>query len=445
MQIAFPSHLAKIWDILRSSFWFVPTLLTVTAVLLSIGLNLADQYMQSDQRLQTAWFYIGEPQSARAILATIAGAVITIVSLTFSITIVALTLAISQFGSRLLYNFMRDRGNQLVLGTFVGTFVYCLLVLRQVTIAGDEVFVPHLSVSTAIILAIIGIAVLIYFIHHVAESIQANTVISNVSMELHRTIKQFLPEKRKRQIVIFEDPEKDIDFEIHTYTVKSPVSAFIQAIEIKKLKELAIDHDWTVKILVRPGDFVIDEIPLLMIANCDTLDKSTLTTIHKCFIMGRRRNLIQDIEFAFQQLVELAIRALSPGINDPFSAISCIDELASGLALTMRRHLPSPYLYDQDQNLRVIMSITDFDSLVGSAFNQIRQHGSRDMAVMIHLLEAIESIMPFAKSSHELQVLTKHAELVHDIAHKHAETDFDKLAVSQRYERLQNSLAIALE
>ena len=186
--------LYKLWDQLRSSYWFIPTLLVLISILLAAALISADHQYRFDQDTETSWLFLGKSESARSILSIIATAMITIVSLTFSMTIVVLTLASSQFGPRLLYNFMRDRSNQIALGVFLACFSFCLFILRTVQTDSPQDFVPHLGTTAAMLYAALSIGVLIYFIHHVAESIQANTIIANVRHELETIVGKTIPD-----------------------------------------------------------------------------------------------------------------------------------------------------------------------------------------------------------------------------------------------------------
>jgi uncharacterized membrane protein len=179
---------------LRSSYWFVPSVMALLSIGVALGMIVVDQSVGEDGIQGYWWIYAGGPDGARAVLATVAGSIISVAGVTFSIKIAALTLASQQFGPRLLRNFMADRGNQFVLGTFIATFLYCLLVLRTVRSWEDAEFVPHLSVTLGVLLAVASLGVLIYFIHHIAASIQASNVIARVSGELQAAIDRLFPE-----------------------------------------------------------------------------------------------------------------------------------------------------------------------------------------------------------------------------------------------------------
>jgi uncharacterized membrane protein len=177
------------WDRLRSSYWFIPSVMALIAISLSFATIAADTKFRDDMLREQGWIYTGGAEGARAVLSVIAGSIITVAGTTFSITIASLSLASAQFGPRLLHNFMRDTGNQVVLGTFISTFLYCLLVLRTIRGLEDNTYVPHLSVTLGVALAVASLGVLIYFIHHVAESIQVAHIIHVVGAELNDSVK----------------------------------------------------------------------------------------------------------------------------------------------------------------------------------------------------------------------------------------------------------------
>lgn len=189
------AYLSNIWENLRTNFWFVPTIMVLLSIVLATGLLTLDRLTQDTVTSELEWVYTGSPEGARALLAAVASSVITVAGTTFSITIAVLTLASSQFGPRLLRNFVRDRSNQIVLGTFIATFIYCLLVLRTIRGLEETQLVPSLSVTGGVVLAVVSIGVLIYFIHHIAESIQADYLIALISRDIDDAIDRLFPQE----------------------------------------------------------------------------------------------------------------------------------------------------------------------------------------------------------------------------------------------------------
>ncbi len=336
---------SKFWDSLRSSFWFVPTVMVAFAIALSF-VTIALDEGDTEWFTKFGWTYTRGADGARAILSTVAGSMISVATTAFSIVIVALQLASGQFGPRLLLNFMRDTGNQVVLGTFIATFMYCLLVLRTINAGEDSEFVPHISVTFGIVLAITSIAVLIYFIHHAATSIQAQQVIAEVGHDLDETIDRLFPKKigrgapeHKRRM------EEDIpaDFERDACPIRASGSGYIQAVDDDELMKIATENNLIVRLNYRPGNFVVQGSKLVMVWPSERVNKKLTQKINDAFILGNQRTSTQDVEFSVNQLVEIAVRALSPGINDPFTAIRCIDQLSAALCHLVEKDIPSPY------------------------------------------------------------------------------------------------------
>jgi uncharacterized membrane protein len=321
---------------------------------------------------------------------------ITVAGVTFSITIVALTLASQQFGPRLLRNFLRDLGNQVVLGTFVATFIYCLLVLRTVRGSDDEEFVPHLAVTVGVVLAMLSLGVLIFFIHHVATSIQASRIIANVAEDLEGAIDRLFPETIGED---FETADPDVALadesdalEEGSREVRATTTGYVQAIDAPALMELASARNVAVRVLARPGAFVRKGQALMAVAPAPPHGEGEDKPFQEVFIIGSDRTGTQDVTFFIDQLVELAVRALSPGINDPGTARLCIDRLEQALCHLAGRRIPSPARHDGDGRVRVFACPLTFASIVESAFNEIARYGRSSVSVTCRLLEAMRSV-----------------------------------------------------
>lgn len=439
------AYLRDQWERLRTSYWFIPSAMMLVTTGFSFLIVEIDRSVRLEQFLWLKWIYFNDADGARAILSTIAGSMITVAGVVFSITIVVLTLASNQFGPRLLRSFMRDRGNQVVLGTFTATYLYCLLVIRSIAGKDTALFVPHLAVNFGILLAIIGLVVLIYYIHHTASSIQAVNVIDKVNLELQDTINRLFPDALDHDSFaqdIHPGPDMPlIDFPKQSVSVPATQNGYIQAINNQRLIKLAQRYDVLIYIPHRPGGYLIPGAPLADVWPCEHLQDDLSKAINKSFLCGLQPTPQEDAEFAIRQLVELALRALSPGINDPFTAINCIDRLTAGLAILVTRQFPSPYYYDKDSRLRLITHAITFPAIVDEAFNQLRQYGCSSVAVMNRLLESITMIAPLAKRSADRQSLSLHAIMIADESLRHIKEQHDRVAVSSRRERVMKILA----
>ena len=429
------AKLGKLWNSLHSSFWFVPTLMVVLAISLSFVTISIDHHLESGVIVNLDWIYSLGPSGSRAVLSAIAGSMMSVATTAFSITIVALQLASSQFGPRLLRNFMQDTGNQVVLGTFISTFVYSLMVLRTVNETEANEFVPHVAVTCAIGLAIASIGVLIYFLHHAASSIQVDNIVHQVGNDLEDAIDRLFPEAIGRS---FTDSEAETvtlptDFNRNSYSINSKDSGYIQAIDEGQLMAIAKDHNLMLQVRQHPGCFVVQGCELMRVFPKANVNKPLAAEIDQAFVLGSKRTNQQDIEFSVNQLVEIAVRALSPGINDPFTAIRCIDQLSEMLCQLARRDMPSPYRYDDQNQLRLVALPLTFTDVTDAAFNQIRQNGRSSVAVTLRLLEAIAAIVPFTYRAADRAALRRQAEMINRGSQAAIAEDLDRQDIQTQY------------
>ncbi len=386
-------NLSRIGEKLRGGFWFLPSVMSLCAIATAILLILLDSVEASHLGWIARWTYAFSPESARAILSAIAGSMITVAGLTFSMTMLTLQLASSQFGPRMLRDFMRDRGNQIVLGTFLSTFVYCLLVLASVRGTAGSSFVPLIAVSVGMILAVGSLATLIYFIHHIAASIRIETILANLSVEACKTVDRNFPERRRGSAPSPEGPAAAVlppGFDDDSRSVVAPVSGYIQFIDLNGLLSIACDHDLVLRVEGRTGDFVPMAGPVVAAFPYGRVSDSIADRLAGTVSLGRERIPDHDVEFSIRRIVEIAQRALSPGINDPTTALYCVDRLGEVLGLLVDRHLPSGRMHDQDMKPRVVFDPVNFADLACSAFAAIGRYGIRDGDLVARLLNVME-------------------------------------------------------
>ncbi len=454
--------ISKLWDQLHSSYWFIPAVMAMAAIALAFTMlhldrtdkveieatALAFTMLTLDRtdkvEIDYWWVYTGGSDGARSLLEAVAGSMISVSATAFSITIVALQLAAANFGPRLLRNFMQDTGNQIVLGTFIGTFIYCLLVLRTIRGEGDgySQFVPQLAVTVGVLLAIISIGILIYFIHHASTIIQASNVIQNVSGDLHSAIERLFPnrighgEPENRQALA----EIPMSFEEEALPIRANKTGYLQAIDDEELMKIACKYNLLIRLQIHPGNFVVKGSNLVFVFPSNKVNKKLAKQINDALILGKERTEQQDVEFPINQLVEIALRAISPAVNDPFTAIRCIDQLSAGFCHLVQRDFPSPYRYDKNNKLRIITKSVKFAGLTDAAFNQIRQYGRSDAAVTIRLLEAIAVIATFTNSSKYQAALRHHADLILQDSRDGLSQEKDHKDVEERYYQIIKNL-----
>ncbi|MEP7187786.1 MAG: DUF2254 domain-containing protein [Roseiflexaceae bacterium] len=428
------TRLQNLWEQLRANFWFVPALMLAGAVLLAFAMINLDQAIGEQVITQLGWTYTRGPAGARSLLSTVASSVITVAGVTFSITIAALTLASSQFGPRLLRSFLRDTGNQVVLGTFTATFLYCLLVLRTVHGNDADAFVPNIAVAVAVGLAIASLGVLIYFINHVSVAIQVDHVIFAVGQELDRVIDQLFPAPLGHAAASQPPPAADLRAASSAAApIRATGAGYIQAIDVESVLRIATEHDLVIQLLRQPGDVVLRDLDLARAWPCERIDETLTREIAAVYILGTQRTLTQDVRFAMQQLVEIAVRALSPGINDPFTAVACIDRLGAALAHLSRRTMPDAQRYDAHGNLRVIAEPVPGAEIIAVAFDQIRQYGRTSALVSVHLLETITRLLICAPSSDLHDALLRQAEMIARGSQEGLPEELDRAAIAARY------------
>lgn len=424
-----------LWEKLNSSFWFIPLLILLIAVGAAIGLLYLDSAVEIDPSSFWRYFFAGSADSARSILSTIAGAMIGVAGTVFSITLVALTLASSQFGSRLLRNFMYDKVNQLVLGTYVATFVYCLLVLSAVRQGENVSFVPVFSVLLAILAAVMNIILLIIFIHHIAISIQSDKVISDISAAMASSIKRLFPDElEEAPEQRAEPPPEELRQKYAQHSVvKSSRSGYLQSVDLGYLMNLAEQNELTLLINFRPGDYLVEGLDVVEVLSNEESEEGTLNNIRSAFITGKVRTPLQDAEFAIHQMVEIAARALSPGVNDPYTAIACIDNLSSVLCYLARASFPSAYQYNEEGQLRLVVDNLTFEGMIDAAFHQIRQYSKGNPAVVIRLMEALSTIYRFTQLPDRRKAVVRHARMVLQVAERSFEERGDLEDLRERW------------
>ena len=436
------------WYRLQASFWFLPGLMAGAAMLLSFITITFDKKIFFQNGAPHWWIYSGGPDGARTVLSVIAGSMITVAGVVFSITIVVLSLASSQFGPRLIRNFMNVRANQMVLGTFVGTFIYGVLVLRAVDATVEARFVPNLSVMIAVLMALSSLGVLIYFIHSISESIQAQNIIARVRNDLDNAVSRIFPEKLGRESDQTEVPvrrEYNIPSECdgEVCQIKAESSGYLQAVDNEALMQIAVEENLLLHLGYRPGNFITRNSTLVTGWPGDMVNEKLTSRINDVFILGPERTLEQDIEFAISQLVEIAVRALSPGINDPITAITCIDWLGDALCQLANRKMPSSHRYDEQNRLRVICKTFTFDGMVDAAFNMIRQNSHAVAAVSIHLLETIATIASQASRKEDRAALLRHAGMISHGCKGTISANDDLKDLENRYEIAAKALGVS--
>lgn len=427
------------WNELKSTFWFVPVLIIVISVQMAMGFVYLDgQTNLSHEGLQR-FFFVSSADSARSILSTISGAMIGVAGTVFSVTLVALTLASSQFGPRLIKNFMYVTLNQVVLGSYVSTYLYCLIVLNSIRGTNGETFIPSISILLAIFIAVVNIILLIVFIHQIAMSIQANKVISDIHDYISSQIDTLFPigigEESDAENKELADAAKS-QFDT-TISVKSEKSGYLQYIDSNLLLDIMTSENSLLELNVKPGDYMVRNIEIGKIYHSSEADDDKFKNVRRHFIIGKSRTSQQDFEFSIHQMVEIASRALSTGVNDPFTAIACIDNLTATMCSLAQIDFPSKYRFDKENDLRVIAVTLTFEGVLDAAFNQIRQFSAGSPAVIIRLMESLITISQFTTSVSDNNAVKRHAKMVLNVGKESIKEEMDLEDLLARSKKLK--------
>lgn len=437
--------LIKYWERLRASYWFIPTIMVTLAIMTSFLTVYLDVRLGSEWLERMRWLEGNKPEGARALLSAVATSSITVAGVVFSITITSVSLASQQFGPRLLTNFMRDRKNQTVLGTFLATFTYSILVLRTIQDSQNDFFVPNISLITALFLTLASVGVLIFFIHHSADSLRATTVIARVGDDIESALRYLYPNQvgLDAQEVPDADVEHDAppDFDKECKTVFAEESGYIQGVDSEGIMNLAIRTGLILKIIHRPGEFVFEGQALVEVWPGESSSKSIEAKLNRLIITDRQRSPKQDVLFLINELVEMAARALSSGVNDPFTAIGCIDHLSAACKRVISKDFPSSYRYDEAGYLRVIAEPIDFGDFAESAFGQLRPYATQDRNVAQHLLVMLAELIVYTDHEVNRTVLINHARLIAQSASEHLSRLEDQRMIREAFQHLLTRVA----
>ena len=443
----------RFFEKLSASYWFVPSVMTFLAALLAGGMILADTYVGSAWLDTVPWLHAAHPDGARSLLSSIGGSMITVAGTVFSVTIAAVVYASGQYGPRLLTNFMKDRGNQVTLGTFIATFLYCLLVLRTIRSADESTgysFVPNMALLVAVALAVCSIAVLIFFIHHVPSKIHINSVIKDIGTELlheighrfPRRIGEALPEGHcaddQRVPATFKRDCSERDAS-NRRLVAAGATGYIQTIDDGDVIAVAQKHDLVLRLQYEPGDFVHAGRTLVEAWPPERCDDAAAKAIQNAFTMGESRSTLQDLRFPIDELVEIAARALSPGVNDPFTALTCLDWLRAALSDLVGRELPSHLRVDEDEALRVIVHPQTFAGFLDRSFGALAQYCAADMVAALHFLTALGDVSLGCDDKERLATISSYADRLEELAEEGL-SGFNIRRVRERASELRQAL-----
>jgi uncharacterized membrane protein len=426
----------------------MPTLIVIAAIAFAAALIEVDSIGSDRWLAQWPRLFGSGADGARQMLSTLAGSMMSVLGITFSMTLVALALASSLYTSRILRNFMGSRVTQLTLGTFAGVFAYCLVVLRTIRGGGgvDE-FVPNLAVFFAFVLALAGVGILVFFIHHIASSIQASSIIASIAQETTAAIDRLFAEKRGRAPDMAEPEENDQILasrdERTWYPVPAALSGYIQSVDSDALLDFARDRKTLVRMERGVGAFVVENTALASLALAYPPDQEMINALNEAYSVGRLRTVDQDPSFGIRQLVDMAMKALSPGVNDTSTAVMCIDYLSSILARLACLQFPPSQRYEGG-TLRVIAIVPTFVGLLAEAFDQVRHSAEGNVAIMARMLSAIDAIASLTVHAGYIRALDEQLQWVAELADRTIESTHDRARIEARLMEVRETLEAGL-
>lgn len=408
---------------LSESFWLLPAAMVLASVVLAMLLLAVDrQNLLPAWLIKSDWLYNGGGEGARTLLGAIASSTIGVAGTVFSITIAALSLAAGQMGPRLLRNFTRDRGNQATLGVFLGTFSYALMVLRSVRTQEEGLFTPHIALTFGIVLAFVCVATLVYFVGHMASRINVDTVIDLVSDDVRSGLKDLVT-----------DTPSIAGFPANQWNQATPVldarRGYLQHVDRHALAAWAAKSGTCLRLLVGPGDYVFPGTPIAVMTPAVP---DAENAIHDATALGRTRSRAGDTEQAIRQLVEVAVRALSPGINDPHTAMSVLDRLGSSLCDLSGRMLKTGVIAHEGVASLMVPSLT-YAQLTDIMFHMIRQNAEGNASVYLSMLSVLCATVTCELEGDRRVALSRHADLVIEDARRSVGNASDRADIERRH------------
>ncbi|MGD9663836.1 MAG: DUF2254 domain-containing protein [Novosphingobium sp.] len=436
------ARLRWIWSRLNANYWFYPALFALTGVLLGAAMVALDRSGYGRLVTEMSAAIPARPEGASTILTVISSSMIGVAATVFSITIAAVAYASGNYGPRLLTNFMEDKGNQFSLATFIGTFTYSLTVLRTIRSAGDaatgadlpDAFVPQLSLLVAYALMALSIAVLVYFLNHIPASIRINTVLEGIAQRLLHQIRSIYTPDEGGDCTPPDPPDGR--------PVKAGKAGYVQLIDFESLDTNAREAGCTIALKMRVGDFVHGGVTIAEVAGNDGGDFDDLANkVQSAIELGSTRTPEQDPQFLIDELVEIALRALSPGINDPFTAITAVHWLGAATAELGGRDLRSNVPRGDDgTKQRVFPLPDDFRHFVKRGFGSMHAAAATNRLTALVLLDTLENAATAIDRLEYRAILREQGDVL--LAHTRlALPKPDLVAIEERYGLFRQSLA----
>jgi uncharacterized membrane protein len=384
--------LKALWQDIADSLWLLPTVMTLGAGALAVLLiRYNDEILGDTDAREIWWLFGGSAEGAKSVLESISGSIITVTGVVFSVTIIALQLASSQFTPRVLRQFMADRANQLVLGVFIGTFTFTLLVQRTVRSGevGDE-FIPAIAVTTAVLLALTSIGFLIFYIDHAARSVQAAVIIDSAAAETLTAVRRIFPDR----VEAADDSARSDEAETAVpdeapHPVYTLQSGYVQAVDRRKLREIALQSKLLIRLDIEIGEYLLPGHRIMSVWPATAARPHHADDLRAALVLGMERTPHQDVKHGIIELMDIAVKAMSPSINDPTTAVNSVQRISEILLELAWRERGDDVTTDDHGRPLVILRRPRLADTVDLAFNQIRHYAAENPTVAIALLETL--------------------------------------------------------
>jgi uncharacterized membrane protein len=437
------------WDRLKVSFWFAPALMALGAVLLAWAMYWLDSLVPNEALASSRFVLSGTPGEMRSALLSMAGTVLATAGVVFTLLTLPLSTVAAQYGSRLLRLFLGDRTTQFVLGMFVATFVYCIAAALSIPPADVAPESPQLTASLGVYLMLATFATLILLVQHISTMLQAPNIAAAAGVELQNVVSAEI----SNEVTSGDEGSGRLDArpnsedapialaEIDGYPIRARSTGYIQFVDPDTLLTLAREKDLIIRLLRRPGHYIWSGAVVALVSPADRVDEQLDKLIRRAFQVGNGRTPTQDIEYAVNQLTEMAVRAMSPAINDPFTAMTCLDHVGYGLMEFIRQGRKGSHYYDRDGKLRLVLEPVTLEVLLDAAFDMLRHASCDNASVLLHMLKVIDLIGQEVKTPEARQQLLRHVSLIQAESQAGALIEQDRQSIYRSGEALQMKLA----
>jgi uncharacterized membrane protein len=432
------------WDRLKVSFWFAPLVMSLGAILLAWAMYWVDGRIPNETLQDSRLVLSGTPGEIRTMLVGMAGTILATAGVVFTLLTLPLSTVAAQYGSRLLRVFLGDRTTQLVLGMFVATFVYCLAAALSIPPVNVEPYGPQVTPTVGLLLMLGTFSSLILLVQHISTMLQAPNIASRAGAELRDVVLAEIPE----EVMSSDGREGGFEISLNSLVEKDgyPVlmrrTGYIQYVDPESVLTLARERDLIIRLQCKPGHFVRCDMAVALVWPAGRVDEELDRQIRLAFRLGNTRTPTQDVAYAFNQLVEMAVRAMSPAINDPFTAMTCLDYIGDGLALFIRQGEKGSQYYDREGKLRLVLETVTFAELLDGAFDMLRHASCDNASVLLYMLEVIDAVGQEVDSPEARQELLRHVSLIQAESQASAIIEDDQQRIYKRGEAMKTKFAV---